>query len=83
MKDLTREEFKERLKNDPDAVLLDVRTQEEVEEGYIPGARNLDIYKGQEFVEELEQLEPASRVLGEDAVAGVGGGLPSGRLDSR
>lgn len=57
MKDLTKEEFKERLKNDPDAVLLDVRTQDEVDEGYIPNAKNLDIYKGQEFVDELEKLD--------------------------
>ena len=57
MKDLTREEFKEQVKNDPDAVILDVRTQEEVDEGIIPNAKNLDIYKGQEFVDELEKLD--------------------------
>ena len=57
MKDLTREEFKEQIKNDPNAVLLDVRTQEEVDEGIIPNAKNLDIYKGEEFVEGLEQLD--------------------------
>lgn len=57
MEDLTQEKFREHLKNDPDAVLLDVRTEEEVEEGFIPKAKNLDIYKGQEFVEELEKLD--------------------------
>ena len=57
MKDLTREEFKEKVKKDPDAVILDVRTEEEVEEGSIPNSKNLDIYKSQEFVEGLEQLD--------------------------
>lgn len=57
MKDLTREEFKEKVKNDPDAVILDVRTDEEVEQGTIPNAKILDIYKSQEFVDGLEQLD--------------------------
>lgn len=57
MKDLTKEEFKEKVKKDPHAVILDVRTEEEVEEGSIPNAKNLDIYKSQEFVEGLEQLD--------------------------
>ncbi len=57
MKELTREEWKEQITKDEDAVLLDVRTEEEVEQGHIPGALNLDIYKGQEFVEELEKLD--------------------------
>ena len=37
--------------------MLDVRTPEEVEEGYIPNATNIDIYLGQEFVAELEKLD--------------------------
>jgi len=37
--------------------LLDVRTLEEVEEGYIPSATNIDIYKGPEFVSEIEKLD--------------------------
>ena len=57
MKELSQEEWKENLRNDPDAVILDVRTEIEVEEGYIPGAKNLDIYRGQEFLEELEKLD--------------------------
>ncbi len=35
---LTAEEAKERLEANPDAILLDVRTQEEYDGGHIPGA---------------------------------------------
>lgn len=57
MKDLTKEEWKEQIAGDDNAFILDVRTEEEVEEGYIPGATNIDIYKGQEFVDEIEKLD--------------------------
>ena len=36
--DLTAEEAKVRMEENPDAVLLDVRTQAEFDEGHIPGA---------------------------------------------
>lgn len=57
MKELSQEEWKEQIKKDENSFVLDVRTKDEVEEGYIPGAKNLDIYKGQGFVEELEKLD--------------------------
>lgn len=57
MKELSQEEWKELIKKDENSFVLDVRTKDEVEEGYIPGAKNLDIYKGQGFVEELEKLD--------------------------
>lgn len=57
MKEITQEEWREQLKHDKDAVILDVRTTEEVEEGYLPEAQNIDIYKGQGFVEEIEKLD--------------------------
>jgi len=57
MADLSQEEWSEQLENDENAFLLDVRTPEEVEEGYIPNATNIDIYLGQEFVAELEKLD--------------------------
>lgn len=57
MKEITQEEWREQLKHDKDAVILDVRTSEEVEEGYLPRAQNIDIYKGQGFVEEIEKLD--------------------------
>jgi len=45
------------LQNDPEAVILDVRTQDEWDEGIIPGAINIDIYKGQGFIYEVDQLD--------------------------
>lgn len=57
MKELTQEEWQEKLKNDNDAVILDVRTEEEVDEGYIPNSQNIDIYKGQGFINEVEKLD--------------------------
>jgi len=57
MANLSQEEWSEQLESDENAFLLDVRTPEEVEEGYIPNATNIDIYLGQDFVTELEKLD--------------------------
>lgn len=57
MKEINQEEWREKIADDQDAVILDVRTEQEVEEGYIPGAKVIDIYKGQEFLDELEKLD--------------------------
>ena len=57
MKELSQEEWQKKLKDDKDSVILDVRTEEEVEEGYIPNAKNIDIYKGQGFINEVEKLD--------------------------
>jgi len=57
MADLSQEEWEEQLENDGNAFILDVRTPEEVDEGYIPGATNIDIYLGQVFLDELEKLD--------------------------
>jgi rhodanese-related sulfurtransferase len=40
-----------------DAIIIDVRTDDEIEEIKIPGSINLDIYKGQEFLQDLENLD--------------------------
>lgn len=55
--DLTQEEWASKLKNDPNAVVLDVRTEGEVMQGIIPNAINIDIYKGQGFIYRLEELD--------------------------
>lgn len=57
MADLTQEEWATRLNEDTNAFLLDVRTPEEVEDGFIPGATNIDIYRAQEFLDELGKLD--------------------------
>jgi rhodanese-related sulfurtransferase len=57
MADLSQEEWVEKLENDENAFILDVRTPEEFEQGQIPESTNLNIYLGQEFLAELEKLD--------------------------
>lgn len=57
MKDLTKEEWKELLQKDEQAFILDVRTDEEFEEGYIPNATQADIHDPAGFMEKIEQLD--------------------------
>lgn len=57
MADLQQNEWTEQLKNDDNAIILDVRTDYEVAEGIIPEAIHIDIYKGQEFIDEVETLD--------------------------
>jgi rhodanese-related sulfurtransferase len=54
---LAQEVWVDQLKNDENAVILDVRTEDECNEGMIPGAINIDIYKGQGFIYLIEELE--------------------------
>ena len=57
MADLTQEEWTKKLSEDSNAVILDVRTPEEVEEGVIKDAMHIDIYTGQAFVDALQDLD--------------------------
>ncbi|GAA4816050.1 rhodanese-like domain-containing protein [Litoribaculum gwangyangense] len=57
MGDLSQEEWKDQLANDDNAVIIDVRTDAEVADGIIPNAIHLDIYTGQEFINEIEKLD--------------------------
>lgn len=57
MADLTQNDWALQSKNDGNAVVLDVRTDDEVEEGKIPNAIHIDIYKGQGFIDEVDQLD--------------------------
>ena len=54
---LIQEEWVEQLEADDNAVILDVRSEEEVEQGYIPNAINIDIRKGQDFIDEIQKLD--------------------------
>jgi rhodanese-related sulfurtransferase len=54
---LTQEDWIKQLEKDNNSVVLDVRTQEEVNEGFIPNAIHIDIYKGQGFIYEVEELD--------------------------
>ncbi|PTM09454.1 MAG: rhodanese-like domain-containing protein [Bacteroidetes bacterium] len=57
MADLTQTEWQEQLENDSDAVIIDVRTLAEIQQGFIPKAIYIDIYKGQEFINEVMKLD--------------------------
>ncbi|WP_202903840.1 rhodanese-like domain-containing protein [Neotamlana nanhaiensis] len=57
MEDLSQDEWQEQLVDDANAVILDVRTDAEVADGIIPNAIHIDIYKGQEFINEIEKLD--------------------------
>ncbi|NNE33404.1 MAG: rhodanese-like domain-containing protein [Winogradskyella sp.] len=57
MADLSQEEWAKSLEEDNNSVILDVRTQEEVDLGIIPNAKHIDIHKGQGFINEVEELD--------------------------
>ncbi len=54
---LTQEDWVSQLEADENAVILDVRTEEECNNGIIPNAINIDIYEGQMFIEKLDSLD--------------------------
>ncbi len=54
---LSQQVWEDQLEKDDNAFILDVRTQEEIEEGYIPNATNIDFYLGQDFLNEVEKLD--------------------------
>ncbi|WP_418263225.1 rhodanese-like domain-containing protein [Flavobacterium faecale] len=54
---LSQEEWVAQLEADENVVILDVRTESEVNEGMIPNSINIDIHKGQEFISEIEALD--------------------------
>ena len=53
---LKPEEFKAKLETVADAVLLDVRTQQEVDAGVIPNAKHID-FNGSEFPRVIGELD--------------------------
>lgn len=54
---LTQEDWVSQLEADENAVILDVRTEAEVDEGMIANAINIDIHEGQGFIDKLEALD--------------------------
>ncbi len=54
---LTQEDWWSKLQEDENAVILDVRTEDEWNDGIIPNAINIDIYKGQGFIYQVEELD--------------------------
>lgn len=55
--DLSQNDWAEKLQSDENAVVLDVRTEEEFQDGMIPNAINIDIYKGQGFIYAIDELD--------------------------
>ena len=55
--DLSQNEWWTKAQEDKNSIILDVRTAEECEEGMIPNAINIDIYKGQGFIYQIEELD--------------------------
>lgn len=56
MKDISQQDWAQGITN-ANVVILDVRASYEFDEGHIPGAKNIDIYLGQDFINELEVLD--------------------------
>ena len=54
---MTQNDWTDQLNQDENAVILDVRTPDECAEGIIPNAIMIDIYKGQGFIYEIENLD--------------------------
>jgi rhodanese-related sulfurtransferase len=57
MANLLQDDWTKKLDEDNNSIVLDVRTQEEIDLGIIPNAIHIDIYKGQGFIDEVEQLD--------------------------
>ena len=55
--DLTQQDWISQLEADEKAVILDVRTEDEFNDGIIENAINIDIHKGQGFISEIEALD--------------------------
>jgi rhodanese-related sulfurtransferase len=54
---LEQKEWWSQFLNDEHGIIIDVRTEDEYESGKIPGSLNIDIYKGQGFIYEVEELD--------------------------
>ena len=57
MSNLSQQDWEEQLSKTTDAVILDVRTEEEFESGYIAGSKNIDIRGGTAFISSIEELD--------------------------
>lgn len=57
MADLTQQQWLEQMENDSEAVILDVRTPAEIEEGIIPGAITMDIQDTADFYNKAQKLD--------------------------
>jgi len=54
---LTQEDWVSQFEADENAVILDVRTEDECNQGIIENSINIDIHKGQDFIDAIEALD--------------------------
>ena len=54
---LNQQDWVSGLNNDENAIIIDVRTEDEFNDGFIKNALNIDIFKGQGFIYKLEELD--------------------------
>ena len=54
---LQQKDWITQLEQDTNAIILDVRTEGECNEGIIPQAINIDIHKGQGFIYQIDELD--------------------------
>jgi phage shock protein E len=60
--DLSPKAFAEKLADTPDKIILDVRTQQEVDQGIIEGAVHIDFYSN-DFREQLKKLPKDKQIF--------------------
>src|SRR5690554_3305409 len=57
MADLDQKQWREQFEKEDNAVIIDVRTDEEIEEGIIPGAIQMNIQDAAKFYEDAKGLD--------------------------
>jgi rhodanese-related sulfurtransferase len=57
MKDLSQADWKAKLEENNNAIIIDVRSPQEWQEGIIPNAIKIDIMDPQPFIREIEKLD--------------------------
>ncbi|MBT8260053.1 MAG: rhodanese-like domain-containing protein [Flavobacteriaceae bacterium] len=61
MSDLSQDQWAKQYYDDEDAVLIDVRTEVEYNQGHIPNSILIDIFKGQGFVYRIDELDKSKK----------------------
>lgn len=56
--EITIEQWREQIKADAEAIIIDVRRQEEVDEGHMANALHIDVENPPKFMEEAQKLDP-------------------------
>jgi rhodanese-related sulfurtransferase len=60
---ITQDVWWEKAQSIKNAIIVDVRTPEEYEDGKIPGALNIDFYKGQGFIYLIDALDKENTIF--------------------